>query len=90
MIRVHLGNWKVARAAALVVALLSTSAIPASGIAATLPAGHVAACERLQGFIVPASEIGLPTSGAAVTAVKPVAASGSGASALPEYCEVTG
>ncbi|MGC2962389.1 tannase/feruloyl esterase family alpha/beta hydrolase [Paraburkholderia graminis] len=94
MIRVHLRNLKVARAvalpAALVAALLSTSAIPASGIAATLPAGHVAACERLQGVIVSASEIGLPTSGAAVTAVKPVAASGSGATALPEYCEVTG
>ena len=46
-------------------------------------------CEQLQGLIVPASAIGLPTSGATVTATKTVAASGSGATALPEYCEVT-
>ncbi|MEJ8799670.1 tannase/feruloyl esterase family alpha/beta hydrolase [Trinickia caryophylli] len=86
MIRVHLRAGKVACVAALVLA----SAVSASSIAATPDARQVAACERLRGLIVPPFEIGLPTSGAVVTAVKPVAASGSGATALPEYCEVTG
>jgi feruloyl esterase len=39
---------------------------------------------------VPASSIGLPTNGAAVTAATVVAASGSGAAATPEHCLVTG
>lgn len=56
---------------------------PAPPPAATL------SCEQLQGLNIPASAIGLPTSGATVTATKTVAASGSGATALPEYCEVT-
>jgi feruloyl esterase len=81
----HSCRFKVARA----IILLAGSAACTS-FAATLPTAHTAACERLQGFIVPASEIALPTSGATVTAAKPVAASGSGASALPDYCEITG
>ncbi|MDQ0072886.1 feruloyl esterase [Variovorax boronicumulans] len=47
-------------------------------------------CDQLQGMAVAASAIGLPTSGATVTSVKTVAASGSGAAAVPEYCEVAG
>ncbi|WP_027798100.1 tannase/feruloyl esterase family alpha/beta hydrolase [Paraburkholderia dilworthii] len=82
----HSCRLNVARA----IAVLAISAACASGMAATLPTVHAAACERLLGFTVPAYDIGLPTSGASVTAVKPVAASGSGASALPEYCEITG
>lgn len=70
--------------------LLSASTACASGFAATLPAAQAGACERLLGFVVPASEIGLPTSGASVMAAKPIAASGSGAGALPDYCEITG
>ncbi|WP_414442317.1 tannase/feruloyl esterase family alpha/beta hydrolase [Burkholderia sp. 22PA0106] len=86
----HLHGSIGARAAAILI----TSLVSTCGIGATLPAINAAdaACERLQGFIVPPSEIGLPTSGARVVAVKPIAASGSrsGASALPAYCEVTG
>ncbi|CAM2196859.1 Mono(2-hydroxyethyl) terephthalate hydrolase [Paraburkholderia kururiensis] len=82
----HPRRFNVARA----IILLTTSAVCASGLAATLPAAHATACERLQGFIVSASEIALPTSGAIVTAAKPIAASGSGASALPDYCAITG
>jgi feruloyl esterase len=47
-------------------------------------------CEQLAGMAVPASAIGLPTMGATVTAAKTVAASGSGAAAVPEHCEVAG
>lgn len=61
----------------------SSAEPPAPPPAATL------SCEQLQGLAIPASAIGLPTSGATVTATKTVAASGSGVTALPEYCEVT-
>lgn len=46
-------------------------------------------CEQLAGRSVPASEIGLPTSGATVLTATVVAASGSGASAVPEHCLVS-
>lgn len=77
---------------ARVAALLITSLVSTCGIGATPPPTGAAdaACQRLQGFVVPPSSIDLPTSGARVVAAKPVAASGSGASALPAYCEVTG
>lgn len=39
---------------------------------------------------IPVSEIGLPTNGGTVTAAVVVAAAGSGAAALPEYCSVSG
>ena len=47
-------------------------------------------CAQLAGMAIPASEIGLPTTGGTVTSATLVAASGSGASALPEYCRVDG
>ncbi|KRB70547.1 tannase/feruloyl esterase family alpha/beta hydrolase [Noviherbaspirillum sp. Root189] len=48
------------------------------------------ACAQLPGTVIPASSIGLPTSGGVVTAASVVAASGTGASAVPEHCLVTG
>ena len=47
-------------------------------------------CAQLVGLAIPASEIRLPTTGGMVTGATLVAASGSGASALPEYCRVDG
>jgi feruloyl esterase len=47
-------------------------------------------CAQLAGMAIPASEIGLPTTGGTVTSATLVSASGSGASALPEYCRVDG
>lgn len=47
------------------------------------------ACADLAGMTVPASDIGLPTTGATVTAATVVAPSGTGASAVPEHCLVT-
>ncbi len=47
-------------------------------------------CAQLVGLTVPASSIGLPTSGAVVTTATSVAASGTGAAAIPAYCEVSG
>lgn len=45
-------------------------------------------CESLAGIQIPASAIGLPTTGGQVTATKLIAASGSGINSIPEYCRV--
>lgn len=56
-----------------------------------VPAGPTAlTCDQLQGMAIPAASIGLPTTGATVTAAKPIAASGTGVAAVPAYCEVSG
>jgi len=47
-------------------------------------------CQQLIGLAIPVSDFGLPTSGGTVTDAQVVAASGSGATALPEYCMVSG
>ncbi|VXB33544.1 Tannase and feruloyl esterase [Burkholderia sp. 8Y] len=47
-------------------------------------------CAQLAGMSVPASAIGLPTTGATVAAAATVPASGTGVTATPEYCLVTG
>jgi len=81
--------------AALVVSLVVTVALAAcsggtSSSPSPSPVAQGVACEQLAGMTVPASSIGLPTSGATVTAAKTVAASGTGAAASPEFCQVTG
>lgn len=47
-------------------------------------------CDELTGLAIAAAEIGLPTSGATVTSAAVVAASGTGAAAVPEHCLVSG
>jgi Tannase and feruloyl esterase len=47
-------------------------------------------CAQLAGMTVPASSIGLPTTGATVTAATTMPASGAGAQAIGEYCVVSG
>lgn len=47
-------------------------------------------CTDLSGLSVPKSAMGLPTSGATVTAATVVPAGGAGALAFGEYCKVTG
>lgn len=47
-------------------------------------------CAQLNGTPVPASSIGLPTTGALVTSVEVVPAAGTGATAVGEYCKVLG
>jgi feruloyl esterase len=59
---------------------------PTSGTAAPQPL----TCDQLTGMTIPAASIGLPTADAVVTAASGVAASGTGAKALPDYCLVTG
>jgi hypothetical protein len=56
----------------------------------TPPAATPLACTQLAGTAIPAAAIALPTSGATVTTAAVVAPSGSGATAIPEYCLVNG
>ncbi len=53
------------------------------------PVATAMTCAQLTSVAVPASSIGLPTTGATVTTATTVAASGTGATALPEHCLVT-
>lgn len=47
-------------------------------------------CAQLNGMTVPASAIGLPTTGARVTSSEVIPATGSGTSAVGDYCKVLG
>ena len=72
----------------LALALLTSLAVPLRGqeSALQLPAS---ACASLQGFTIPASAIGLPTSGAVVQTATPVAASATD-NPNGDFCKVTG
>jgi feruloyl esterase len=77
---------------ACVLASLSAGCVStgtSDGIDPPLRRPRPVACDQLAGLPIPASAIGLPTSGGTVTAAVVVAASGTGAAALPEYCKVT-
>jgi len=52
------------------------------------PAATPLACAQLPGTAIPASAIALPTAGGIVTTAVVVAASGTGVTAIPEYCLV--
>ncbi len=71
---------------ALGLAVLGAAAALLSGCAATQ---SPVTCASLQGKIIAPASIGLPTSGATVTAAEQVAASGTGAAALGAYCKVS-
>ena len=73
--------------AALLCALLSGCADMQSSTAIPQTARN---CGELNGMVIPASSIGLPTSGAVITATQLVAAAGSGATAVGAYCKVLG
>ena len=57
-------------------------------IAVTPPVALQQTCAQIATMTVPASSIGLPTTGATVTSATTVAAAGSGAAAIGEYCRV--
>ena len=54
------------------------------------PAATPLACTDLAGMAIPAASIALPTTGGSVTTAAVVAPSGSGVTAIPEYCLVNG
>jgi hypothetical protein len=57
---------------------------------ASIPGQVPLSCAQLADVAVPAASIGLPTTGAVVSAATPVAASGTGATATGSYCKVMG
>ena len=76
-------------------AIVLTACGGSSGDSGQLAAPNTSAtspltCAQLPGTVIPASSIGLPTSGGTVTSASTVAASGTGTSAVPEHCLVTG
>lgn len=86
----HMKRGPLLAAGALLAALLAgcldgDSSTPAAPSAAATPL----TCQQMLGITIPASAIGLPTTGGTVTDATLVAAAGTGAAALPEYCRVT-
>ena len=63
---------------------------PSSPSSPATPTVSPVACAQLAGTAIPASAIGLPTSGGTVNTATVVSASGTGASAVPEHCLVSG
>jgi feruloyl esterase len=68
----------------------SSAESTAPPVAEAAPVPAVLSCAQLVGLAIPAAAIGLPTSGATVTAATAVAASGTGAAAVPAHCQVSG
>jgi hypothetical protein len=68
--------------------LASAGALGACAVGVPPPAPM--SCEQLAGVAVPASAIGLPTSGAKVTSATLVAAGGTAPKNFGEYCQVAG
>ncbi len=54
------------------------------------PVQTAMSCAQLNGMTIPVASIGLPTTGATVTSTQVVAAAGTGAAAVGEYCKVLG
>lgn len=77
--------WIAAGAAAVVVACGGGGGSPAE---TPVPPLVQMSCAELAGMAIPASEIGLPTSGGTVTSAVVVPATGTGAAAVPEHCLV--
>ena len=67
---------------------LTLAACGSSDDSAPVPAPMT--CTQLNGMSIPASSIGLPTTGAIVTSTAVVAAAGTGPTAVGEYCRVLG
>jgi hypothetical protein len=77
---------RIGRLASVAIAL---GMLGAAGVqAASQPTEPQAACTALSGVVVPARQIGLPTSGAHVVSATFSPAAGEGAKASPAYCKV--
>jgi len=76
---------------ALVVMMLAACGGGGGGNETSAPPATLSpmACAQLEGASIPAASIGMPTSGGVVTSAAVVAASGTGANAVPEHCLVS-
>nr|WKF60310.1 Mono(2-hydroxyethyl) terephthalate hydrolase [Paraburkholderia busanensis] len=86
--RSRLGGIGFPLVVASVLTLLSLSGCGNNSI--NPPVATPLSCAQLAGKTVPAASIGLPTTGATVTAAVTMPASGTGAQATGEYCLVSG
>ena len=75
---------------AVVMGLLSACGGGDSSPAPLPPAVVTLSCAQLVNLLIPASAIGLPTTGAVITATTTVAANGTGSAAVGEHCLATG
>lgn len=89
-------SWRGAFCALALCAMWSGGAYAASSCRGSscrsggTPTSSKATCPQLKGLTIPASSIGLPTTGAVVTSTTQIAASGRGATATGSYCLVAG
>jgi len=74
--------------AAAVVGLGLTGCGGGNSDSAATPALATKSCAELNGMVIAAAAIGLPTTGATVTSTAVVAAAGTGTAAVGEYCKV--
>jgi hypothetical protein len=82
-------RYGVAASAGWVAVLLAACGGGSDNTTTTPPAAVPLTCAQVNGMTIPQSAIGLPTTGAVVTATSTVAASGTGATAIAEYCLVS-
>lgn len=61
---------------------------PAAPAPAPTPVAVTKNCADLAGMVIPAASIGLPSTGATITSAETIAAAGTGAAAIGEYCKV--
>lgn len=90
-------NTRKHRAAPIAIAVLAALGLAGCGGSdndndndSAPPAQAAMTCAQLAGMAIPASGIGLATTGATVTSATVVPAAGSGASAVGQYCRVLG
>jgi hypothetical protein len=74
----------------IVAPVLTALSLSGCGDSLNAPTAAPLTCTQLVGKTVPAASIGLPTTGATVTAATTMPASGTGAQAVGEYCLVSG
>ncbi len=74
----------------LLIAAASTMVLTGCGSDDDAPIPALLSCAAINSMVIPAASIGLPTTGAVVTSTTVVPASGSGPTAVGEYCRVLG
>ncbi|HEX8886820.1 MAG TPA: tannase/feruloyl esterase family alpha/beta hydrolase, partial [Noviherbaspirillum sp.] len=89
-------NIRKSHATSVTIAVLAALGLSACGgggnrhDSSLTPTQAAMTCAQLAGMTIPASGIGLATTGAVVTSATVVPAAGSGATAIGEYCRVLG
>lgn len=86
-------NWRIASLVTVALSLAACSSLRQSSVEPPRDASATSThseCTRLSGLQIPATAIGLPTTGAVITSATYVEASGESAKAVPAHCLVAG